>query len=232
VTIDGGAGKDRVNPRSLKPWKALNWPNRISLLRLLMVGPFVVLLMNQDAWAWARYVALGIFVVMGFSDMLDGMLARRLNARTRLGAILDPMADKALIICAVVLLSTRGSGPNHLVLPNWVVVAVVGKDLWVIAGTIVVYLVTDRLRVQPTRAGKVCTFGQMIMVGYTLLAPDFDRLLDGLGQSGVLVTGWAVAVLSVLAIISYTRLGLRFTLAEGKPLEDDATRPSDRDGQH
>lgn len=223
----GGRGRHRVHETTPKCWKSLNWPNRISLLRLLLVGPFVVLLLNQGDWPWARHAALGIFLVMAVSDMLDGLLARRLNARTRLGAILDPLADKTLIIWAVVLLSTRGVGAGGLLLPNWVVVAVVGKDLWVIAGTIVVYLVTDRLRVQPTLAGKACTFGQLILVGYALLAPDLDRLAEGLGRRGVLAASWAVAALSVLAIISYTRLGLAFTLAEGKPLEDnDKAQPS------
>ena len=208
-----------------KLWRALNWPNRISLARLILIWPFIVLLLNQTAWPWARHAALGVFVVMAVSDMVDGLLARRLDARTRLGAILDPLADKALIICAVVLLSTRGAGPHGLTLPNWVVVAVVGKDLWVVAGTIVVLLVTERLRVHPTRAGKACTFGQLVLVGYTLLAPDLDRLADGLGRGGILAASWAVAALSLFAIISYTRLGLRFTLAEGKLLEDHNNRP-------
>ena len=199
------------------------------MLRLLLIGPFILLLLNQRELAWARYAAVGIFAVMAFSDALDGMLARRLDARSRLGAILDPLADKALIICSVFLLSTRGSGADGLFLPNWVVVAVVGKDLWVIIGTIVVYLVTDRLRVHPTFAGKAATLGQLILVGYTLVAPDFERLAAGLGRWGILAASWAVAALSVLAIISYTRLGLSFTVAEGKDLEDAAGRTDNRD---
>lgn len=210
---------------TLKLWRALNWPNRISLLRLLLVGPFIVLLLNQSDWPWARHAGLAIFVIMGLSDGLDGLLARRLNARTRLGAILDPLADKALIISAVVLLATRGvdsaaPGAAPLTLPNWLVVAVVGKDLWVVAGTVIVYMVTDRLRVRPTRAGKLCTFGQLLLVGFTLLAPDFSRLAAGVGHWGVLAGSWAVAGLCLFAIISYTRLGLHFTMVEGKPLED------------
>ena len=215
-----------------KTWKALNWPNRISLLRLLMIGPFIVLLLNQRPWPWARYGALGIFLVMAFSDLLDGVLARRLNAKSRLGAILDPLADKALIISAVVLLS-RGDALTHgAALPNWVVVAVVVKDLWVLVGCVVVYLTTDRLRVQPTLAGKACTAGQLVMVGYTLLAPDLDGLVHGLGHWGILALSWAVAGLSVLAIISYTTLGLRFTMAEGKPLEDNSERTDTRARQN
>ena len=196
-----------MNATVAKPWKSLSWPNRISLLRLLLVGPFLVL-------------ALAIFLVTALSDLVDGLLARRLNAKSRLGAILDPLADKALIICAVVLLSARNSASGML-LPNWVVVAVVGKDLWVVVGCVVVYLVTDRLRVQPTAAGKLSTFGQLVLVGYVLLAPDLEALVAGLGRWGILVLSCGVAGLSVLAIITYTRLGLSFTMAEGKPLEDN-----------
>ena len=210
-----------MNETAPKLWRALSWPNRISLLRLLLIWPFTVLLLNRTQWPWARHAALAMFVVMAVSDLLDGMLARRLNAKTRLGAILDPLADKALIICAVVLLSRRSATVNGFGLPNWVVVVVVGKDLWVVVGCLVVFLVTDRLRVQPTRVGKLCTFAQLVLVGYTLLAPDLERLADGLGSRGITLAGWAVAALSVLAIISYTRLGLRFTMAEGKPLEDN-----------
>ena len=217
-------------PQAAKPWKALNWPNRISLIRLLLVGPFVLLLLNQHELAWARHAAMGVFLVMGVSDFLDGLLARRLRLQTRLGAILDPLADKVLIVCAVVLLSSRGvAGSDPL--PDGVVVAVVGKDLWVVLGTVVVYLVTDRLRVQPTRAGKLCTFAQLVLVGWALLAPDFDGLLDGLGRWGLWAASWAVAALSVLAIISYTRLGLAFTQAEGKPLENNANKANRRDRQ-
>jgi len=210
-----------------KIWKALSWPNRISLLRLVLIWPFIVLLLNRQELPWARHAALAIFVVVALSDFVDGLLARRLNAKTRLGAILDPLADKGLIICAVVVLSLQNPSAAGLRLPNWVVVAVVGKDLWVIVGTVVVYLVTDRLRVQPTIAGKTCTAGQLLMVGYTLLAPDLDHLWNGLGRWGILVVSWAVVALSVLAIISYTRLGLSFTMAEGKPLEDNGSSEDD-----
>ena len=110
-----------VNETAQKTWTALTWPNRISLLRLLLVWPFVLLLLNQRELGWARHAALGIFLVMGVSDFIDGLLARRLNARTRLGAILDPLADKVLIVCSVVVLSSPTVAPGGLALPNWVV---------------------------------------------------------------------------------------------------------------
>ena len=116
------------------PWRALNWPNRISILRLLGVPPFVMLLLDQRDWPGARYLAMAVFVAMGFSDALDGYLARRGGQITRLGSILDPLADKALIICAVILLGRHRASVPGVRLPDWVAVSVVGKDLWVVTG--------------------------------------------------------------------------------------------------
>ena len=113
----------------VRPWGTLNWPNRVSMIRLLLLAPFIVLVINQNDphLGWARHAAVAVFALMAVSDFLDGVLARRLDARTRLGAILDPLADKALIICSVVLLSLPASAVWGYDLPNWVVVAVVGK---------------------------------------------------------------------------------------------------------
>ena len=212
----------------VKPWKHLNWPNRISLIRLLLVAPFVILLVNQHHWPHARYAALAIFAGMALSDALDGVLARRLNARTRLGAILDPLADKVLIICSAVLLSLPESSPDGLMLSNWIVVFIVGKDLWVILGFLVIYLVTDRFLIHPAKAGKACTVGQVIMVLCFLAGPDLNRLASGLGSRVALALSWVVAGLCVLAVISYTRMGLVFILQEEKPLEDTGRKPASR----
>lgn len=205
----------------IRPWGSLNWPNRISILRLLLVAPFIWLLMNQGNLGWARHTAIGIFIVMALSDLLDGFLARRLNARTRLGAILDPLADKVLIICSVVLLSLPHSAVRGVELADWVVVVIVGKELWVIVGFIVIYLVTDRFRVHPTSAGKAATVGQLAMVGFVLAAPDFNRLVGRLGTYMAIVCQCGAAGLSAFAAITYTRLGLRFVAEGQKPLDDD-----------
>lgn len=207
-----------------RPWHSLNWPNRISLLRLLLVAPFIVLLLNQHDWPWARHASLAIFVVMAASDFADGQLARRLDLKTRLGAILDPLADKTLIICSVVVLSLRDYSPHEFTLPNWVVVAVVGKDLWVILGTIVVYLVTDRLLIRPTIAGKASTMCQLAMVIAVMIAPDLERWVRGLGVDVAWTFTILATAMSVLAIISYTRVGLAFVAREQKPLEEPPKR--------
>jgi cardiolipin synthase len=224
----------------IRPWKSLNWPNRISLLRLLLVAPYFILILNQNDPNWwpaltalapeaARWAAMAIFAVMAVSDALDGYLARRMGARTRLGAILDPMADKVMIICSVMLLSQPYCWVNAAPLRNWVVVLVVAKDLWVMLGFLVVYLVTDKFRVRPTLAGKACTGVQCLMVGFTLLAPELNALGRHAGAAFPLGTwialglSWATAAACVAAAVSYTVLGLAFIASEQMPLEDHAS---------
>lgn len=214
----------------IKVWSSLNWPNRISLMRLLMVAPFVVLIKNHQQWPAARHAALAIFAVMAISDMLDGVLARRMEARTRLGAILDPLADKVLVICAVVLLSLPDSIIRAAPVPDWVVVFVVGKDLWVIIGFIVIYLVTDRFRVQPTLAGKTCTLAQAAMISLVLLAPDINAIAEGVGTTLARGGFYVVVALCLTAGVSYTRMGLGFVLQEQKPMENEI--PEDRKDEH
>ena len=208
---------------TVKPWSSLSWPNRISILRLLLVVPFVVLVMNQNDpdWPWARHAALGVFIVMAISDGVDGVLARKLKSTTRLGAILDPLADKTLVIFAVVLLAMPQFQVRGHRLHNWVVVFAVGKDLWIIAGFLVTYLVTDRFLARPTLAGKASTFGMFVLVGTVLISPEMDGLARNLGKHAVLAAEVIVTVLCVLAAISYTRLGLAFVAERQKPLEED-----------
>ncbi len=208
-------------------WSALSWPNRITLLRLMLVAPFVVALLHLRQYEpAARYVALGIFMAMAVSDFADGILARRLNQRTRLGAILDPLADKVMIACATVLLALPNSSVAGAVLPKWLVVAVIAKDLWATIGFVVVYMVTDRICDRPTRTGKFSTSMQLIMVTVVLLSPELNRLTLHLRLYGHEIGWWAmmaastaVTVLCGLAVMSYTRLGLKYVSAEAKPLE-------------
>lgn len=174
-----------------------------------------MLLQVQQQWAPARYVAMGIFVAMGLSDGLDGYLARRRGQVTRLGTILDPLADKLLITCAAILLASAGASVSEARLHTWVVVCIVGKDLWVVIGFVVVFLMTSQVKVQPTRAGKACTTGQLVMVAFVLIAPDVNRLGQRIGTHLAEWMGWLVALLCVIAVISYTRLGLMFLAESG-----------------
>ncbi len=201
-------GLEDRNPQSGTPGAYLTWPNRFTLLRLLLVAPFVVLLQNHQSRPVYRYLALGLFMFMAFSDLLDGYLARRLNCRTRLGAILDPLADKVLIVCAAVLLSLPHSAVKGARLPDWVVVTIVGKDLWVIIGFLIIFLLTGKVFVAPSAAGKICTAGQVAMVAAVLISPELNLLGPPIGTYLTRILWWAVAGMCLLSVISYTRIGL------------------------
>ncbi len=204
-------------------WRYLSWPNRISLLRLLLIAPFVILMLNHRQHdPQFRYLALGIFGLMAVSDFLDGFLARRMKLSSKLGAILDPIADKALIICAAILLALPESSVPGAILPNWVVVLIVGKDLWVVAGFVVMVLLTRKLHVQPNIFGKMATAAQLLMVIAILLNPELNTLGRQVGTRLAQVLWSVVAALCVLAALTYTRLGLRFVLADIKHHEPES----------
>ncbi len=211
--------------KSARPWAYLGWPNRLSLLRLLLVAPFVVLLQNHQDQPIYRYLALGLFAFMAASDVVDGFLARRLNCKSRLGAILDPLADKTLIVCAVVLLSMPGSAVKDATLPGWVVVMIVGKDLWVIAGFLIIFLLTGSVHVLPSWPGKICTVGQVAMVTAVLISPELNLLGLSVGTHLARVLWYAVAGFCALSVVSYTRIGLTFVAeADSNRHNDNADR--------
>ena len=115
----------------------VSWPNRITIARILLVGPFVVALLHlQDAvWhEWARYWALLTFALMAISDGLDGYLARRLHEESAVGRFLDPLADKLLIFCSVILLAHPSTQVPGIRLPSTAAVIAVGKDVIVVLG--------------------------------------------------------------------------------------------------
>lgn len=218
-----------MSERWLSLWRGLNWPNRISLLRLVGVAPVVVLLLYQHEWPWARHVVVALFAAMAASDVLDGYLARYRGQITPLGRFLDPLADKLLIVCTVILLATDVASVAGAQLPIWVVVVIVAKDLWVVLGFVVILMFTGHMQVNPTRAGKLCTVVQLAMVLAVLLSPDVDWLMSGfLPGAGVLAARWlsyAAAASCVLAAISYTRMGLAVLTAAEKRQSGPGPKP-------
>jgi cardiolipin synthase len=184
----------------------LAWPNRITLTRILLIAPFVTALLSMQEYAWARWLALAIFSVMGVSDWLDGVVARRLAAGTPLGRFLDPLADKLLITCAVILLGHHATCVPGKQIPHGVVVAAIGKDLFVVIGFLLIYLVTGEVYIRARRAGKWCTAVQLAMVVAVLIWPELDRLSPVLGRLPDLLW-WSATVLALLAAVDYYRQG-------------------------
>ena len=185
----------------------LNWPNRITIARILLVAPLAICLLNLNAgWPGMRYLALGLFGIMALSDALDGFLARRLKQETAVGQFLDPLGDKLLVVCAVVILSSPSTAVVGAQLPNWVVVIALGKEVVTVSGFALIYLTTGAVFIQPRIWGKACTVLQLLMIGAILLTPDVPELMHALSR-GLWYTATAVAI---VATIDYMRVGSRF----------------------
>jgi len=185
----------------------LNWPNRITIARILLVVPLMICLLNMNSeWTGARHAGLVLFVVMAISDGLDGFLARRLKEETPLGRFLDPVADKLLIVTTVVLLAIDGTGVPGFILPNWVPVIIVGKDVLVVLGFVLVYLSCGQVLIEPRILGKACTLVQLVTVAVILLAPDLPLVL----QSVVPALWWVAAGVAVFTGVDYMRAGVHF----------------------
>jgi len=194
----------------------LNWANRITILRILFTVPFVscMLKMNDPALSPAmssvmRYLSIFIFLIMAASDALDGYLARRNGQVTKLGSFLDPMADKLLMACACVLLALPGAGVTGFRLPPTVAVLIIGKDLFLLIGFIIVYFVTLQVRLVSVFIGKVATVLQLSMVASVLLAPEISMFIPGWIWF-LRVLWWSAATTAILATLIYIRTGSRY----------------------
>lgn len=188
---------------------SLSWPNRITVSRIILIAPFVICLLHLQDAAWAtaaRRGALAIFVLMAITDALDGYVARRLNHETPLGKFLDPLADKLLVIAAVLLLAREGTNVSGYVLPATVVVVALGKDLCVLIGFAIIYIHTGRTCIVPRRLGKLCTTAQLTMLTAVLLAPDLPAILGWLPRA----LWWLATAMAVAATVDYYRFGQRF----------------------
>lgn len=187
----------------------LSWPNRLTLARIVLIGPFVISLLSLQDPHWenvARWTAIFIFFVMAITDGLDGYLARRLRQETLAGRFLDPVADKLLILFSVVLLAHDGTTVPGARLPATVAVMAVGKDIIVIIGFCIIYFTTAKVFIRPNLFGKSCTTVQLAMVIAILLYPDLPAWLWPLPR----VLWWAATVLAFLTIVTYFRMGSRF----------------------
>jgi len=138
-------------------------PNILTILRILLVAPIVVLMLKE------RYAtAMALFAVAGISDGLDGYLAKRNGWVTRLGSFLDPLADKILLVCCYVTLGWNG------LLPVWIVALVLGRDVVISAGALAFRMLIGRFDAEPTMLSKTNTFAQIVLV----LLVVFDQLFE------------------------------------------------------
>ena len=136
---------------------------------MVLIPVFVSLLFYQ------RFIlALGIFVLAGVTDGLDGLLARRFNQKSQLGTILDPIADKLMLVTSFVVLSMRSVFPqplpSHLPVPFWVTVAVISRDVFILVGAAAINIVTGFRGFRPSMLGKINTTVQIFSIAAIIFA--------------------------------------------------------------
>ena len=171
----------------------MNLPNSLTVLRILLIPFFLGFLI------YALYgQALLTLIVAGVTDILDGVIARMANQRTQLGAYLDPLADKLLLTSAFVTLAIL-----HLV-PVWVAIIVLSRDLIIVAGTLLLYITETPMHVIPTVLGKVTTLAQLLYLALVLVLSYLQRDTDILLPLLI-----AMLMLTVISGLQYVFRGIR-----------------------
>ena len=172
----------------------MNLPNLITFGRLLTV-PIAVYLLMQSAYL----AAFILFLLAGVSDALDGYLAKRNNQTTELGAILDPLADKTLLVGMYVTLGLQES------LPNWLVILVVFRDVLIIGGVIILFLVRLEVKMRPLIISKINTTAQIGLAALVLaeLGLQFDTM--GLVEAMIYFVGVTTVISGASYMVYWSR---------------------------
>ncbi len=192
--------------------------NKITILRILLIPLFIFELLGYRSTGeeLQRYLALTAFGLAAVLDGVDGFVARRFHQRSELGAVLDPTADKLLLVSSVILLSLNRT---HLEpLPLWFGVTVLSRDVLLSLGALAVYHTVGKMRVRPRWLGKVATVLQMAVVIWVLL-----KLLPA-GQYWLAL---AAALCTAISGLQYLFDGMQ--LLSSSPLSHAAkTDPTDK----
>jgi cardiolipin synthase len=172
----------------------MNIANKISSFRILTVPFFVACLLYYTPQKdYLRFVALGIFILAVFSDVVDGYIARKRGQHSPAGLILDPLGDKLLLISAFIFLYLKNTGVRF---PLCVTLIVVSRDAIILLGIIAIFLVRQRFDIKPSVWGKLTTGFQMAAVISVLIRWDFSRIV------------WSVAIFfTIVSGIDYIRRG-------------------------
>ena len=192
--------------------------NKITVVRILMIPAFVLMaiyygesVQRGEPVEWQRYTAIAIFLIAAVSDGLDGYVARHYNQRSSLGVILDPIADKGLLLSGIITLSISNWNefdPNYGQFPLWFPVLVITRDAVLFVGTAVLSLLVgiDRVTVKPSWTGKVATVLQMVAIAWVMLQLHFLPLLFVVICAGVF---------TFVSGVIYVMAGVRQLQAEG-----------------
>ncbi len=178
--------------------------NKITIVRILLVPAFVAagLYYGQSVTAGQpdeslRAIAITIFVVAAASDGIDGFIARRFNQRSRLGLILDPIADKSLMVSALVVLSIGGWPENF---PLWFPVVVIARDVITVAGALIIHSLIGGIHIAIHWSGKLATLFQILAIAWVMFRIPFPPAI---------YPTVAAAIFTVISGFIYSAAGIR-----------------------
>lgn len=181
-----------------------NW---LTILRIVLIPVFVLLLVYRRPG-----VALLVFSLAAFTDMLDGYVARRRGSQSRLGAFLDPMADKLLLTAAFVTLT------QLKFLPPWITIVVISRDVMLVVGALLIHMLGGRIHPRPTWAGKAATLFQVLAV-LTAMLVRYARP-TGAGALTLSSVIWLAAFFTVVSGLQYLVHGMRYLSATDAAREE------------
>lgn len=171
----------------------MNIPNTLTLIRIILIPVFVT------AIIYKRYdYALFLFGIAAITDMLDGLIARITGQKTALGTFLDPLADKFLLVTSFILFSIYG------LIPKWLTITIISRDIIVITGWIVLYVLTHTKNIQTTMMGKIAIAFQLIMIFYVLLEINMPSLPDVR-----IYLQWFTAIFTIISGLHYIYRGFK-----------------------
>ena len=190
--------------------------NKITVVRILLIPVFVTFAIyygesvkRSEPLEWQRFTAIVVFLLAAVSDGLDGYVARRYNQRSSLGVVLDPIADKGLLLSGIITLSISNWSevdPYYGKFPVWFPVLVISRDIVIVVGAAVLPLLVGHVKIKPHWTGKIATVLQMAAIGWVMLQLRFIPLMY------IVI---AAAVFTFASGIIYVTDGFRQLQAEG-----------------
>lgn len=183
-------------------------PNTISVLRILLIIPIIAAIWHEE-----YRLAFFLILVAGLSDGIDGFLARFFNWKSQLGALLDPLADKILLVSLFVVFALKE------LIPVWLMLLVVGRDIIIISGAIAYQLLTHRLEMRPLIISKINTALQILLVVLVAIQLSDIHIADSLLNVMIIV----VALSTLASGVSYVYTWTRYAIAashDKKSLKD------------
>ena len=199
--------------------RIITLPNLLTMFRMVMIPVFVSFLFYQK-FGWA----LVVFMLAGVTDGLDGLLARRFNQKSQLGTILDPIADKLLLVTSFIVLSMPSISPQpvprHFPVPFWVTAAVISRDIFIIVGAAAINIVTGFKGFRPSWLGKVNTAIQILAIAAILVAASIPRVSGYLPT--VYTTVFAFAIFSGIHYVYFASRLLNEERRHGEEVSPDS----------